>query len=132
MRQFSTRMALLTALAGLALGACGPQTSTLSISMSEYAFDPATWEVPAGADVELTLANDGMLFHNWVLMPPEDVVEPPYSVEEQGQASTEFRVRGGETQTFTFTAPSEPGEYPVLCTEGGHFELGMIGTLLVE
>lgn len=132
MKQFTARMVLLTALTGLALGACGPQTSTLSISMSEYEFDPATWEVPAGAEVELTLVNDGVLFHNWLLMPPEDQVEPPYTVDEWNQALSEFRVRGGETQTFTFTAPAEPGEYPVLCSEGGHFEQGMIGTLVVE
>ena len=124
-------MALL-AVAGLALASCGSRAPTLSISMSEYEFSPPSWEVPAGAQVELTLINDGTLFHNWVLMPPEDEVEPPYTRDKWQQSLAEFRVRGGESETFTFTAPSEPGEYPVLCTEGGHFDLGMTGMLIVE
>lgn len=132
MKQFAATMVLLTASAGLALGACGPQTSTISISMSEYEFGPAAWEVPAGADVEMTLTNEGSLTHNWVLMPREDQIEPPYTREEQQQALAEFRLLAGETETFSFTAPSEPGEYPVLCTEGGHYTLGMVGTLVVE
>jgi azurin len=37
----------------------------------------------------------------------------------------------GEIVTVTFTVPSEPGEYPFLCTFAGHYQAGMKGTLIV-
>lgn len=38
----------------------------------------------------------------------------------------------GETDTITFTAPEEPGEYDYICTFPGHFAGGMVGVLYVE
>jgi len=37
-----------------------------------------------------------------------------------------------ETDSITFTAPEEPGEYTFLCTFPGHYAGGMVGTLVVE
>jgi azurin len=37
----------------------------------------------------------------------------------------------GETLTFTFDAPKEPGNYEFLCTTPGHFAL-MRGKLIVQ
>lgn len=38
----------------------------------------------------------------------------------------------GETDTITFTAPEETGEYDYLCTFPGHFTGGMYGKLIVQ
>lgn len=38
----------------------------------------------------------------------------------------------GESDTITFTAPEEPGEYDFLCTFPGHYAGGMVGTLIVR
>ena len=38
---------------------------------------------------------------------------------------------GGESQTITFTAPAEAGDYPYVCTFPGHFAL-MQGVLKVK
>lgn len=130
MNRFPFPLIILCTLIALALAACGPRTVSLTTSASEYEFEPQSWRVPAGATVELTVINDGQILHDWTLMPPENLVEPPYDKEEQEQALTQFRVKGGETETFTFTAPSEPGEYPVLCTP--HINQDMVGTLIVE
>lgn len=126
------RAALLAAFAGLLLAACGPQTASLSGSLTEFEFDPPRWEVPAGAQVELTLTNDGTVVHDWVLMPQDYEADPPADDEERQIALQEFELEAGETETFTFTAPSEPGQYSVICTEPGHLESGMMGTLTVE
>ncbi len=126
------RGALLAAAAGLLLAACGPQTVTLSSTLTEFEFDPPRWEVPAGAQVELTLTNDGTVVHDWVLMSQDYEIEPPADEEEAQLAVQEFELDPGETQTFTFTAPDEPGEYPVVCTEPGHLEAGMAGALIIE
>lgn len=37
-----------------------------------------------------------------------------------------------ETDSITFNAPEEPGEYTFLCTFPGHYAGGMVGTLIVE
>lgn len=130
-RKAITLVALLTAAAILIAG-CGPQTASFSSSMTEFEFDPPQWTVPAGAEVEVTLTNDGTVVHDWVLMPRDYEVSPPADEEEAQMALAEFSVEAGETETFTFTAPSEPGEYPVICTEPGHLEAGMSGSLIVE
>jgi azurin len=39
---------------------------------------------------------------------------------------------GGKTETITFTAPDEPGEYEYVCTFPGHFSAGMKGVLKVK
>lgn len=41
-------------------------------------------------------------------------------------------VGGGESDTITFTAPSEAGDYPYICSFPGHFAAGMKGKLVVE
>ncbi len=38
----------------------------------------------------------------------------------------------GETVKITFTAPSEPGKYPYLCTFPGHLMAGMKGLMTVK
>lgn len=38
----------------------------------------------------------------------------------------------GETDSVTFTAPEEVGEYDYLCTFPGHYAGGMVGTLIVQ
>ena len=37
-----------------------------------------------------------------------------------------------ESDTVEFKAPTEPGEYPYLCTFPGHFVSGMKGVLVVQ
>jgi uncharacterized cupredoxin-like copper-binding protein len=44
----------------------------------------------------------------------------------------EEEVDAGESATFTFTAPEEPGEYQIICAIPGHLEAGMQGTLTVK
>lgn len=126
------RVALMVAAAGLLLAACGPQTVSFSTTMTEFEFDPPQWEVPAGAQVELTLTNDGTVVHDWVLMPQDYEADPPADEEEERIALQEFELEAGETETFTFTAPSEAGEYTIICAEPGHLESGMMGTMIVE
>ena len=36
------------------------------------------------------------------------------------------------TETVTFTAPTEPGEYQVVCGIEGYLEGGMLGELVVK
>ena len=39
---------------------------------------------------------------------------------------------GGESDSITFTAPMEPGEYTFICSFPGHYAGGMVGKLIVQ
>ncbi len=103
----------------------------LTVSMTEFKFTPNTYSVPAGSQVTLELSNDGRANHNWVLMEFEYIAEAPYSNEDEAHELFNFVLRPGENETFTFTAPSVPGEYQVVCTFPGHLARGMKGILTV-
>lgn len=126
-----TLVVLLAATAVLVAG-CGPQSTSISSTMTDFEFTPEQWQVEAGGEVVLRLSNDASVEHDWVLMPMDYEPTPPAGEQALEQAIAEFSVEAGESGTFTFTAPSQPGEYPVICTEPGHLENGMRATLIVE
>jgi len=51
--------------------------------------------------------------------------------EEWVIASTEM-LGNGESDSITFTVPTEPGTYQFICTFPGHYSGGMVGTLIVS
>ena len=58
-----------------------------------------------------------------------DYISPEY--EEWVIASTEM-LGNGESDTITFTVPSEPGTYLIICTFPGHYSGGMVANLVVS
>lgn len=132
-RAGSYRAFVILTFAALALGACGPKKVSLSIRMTEYKFEPATWEVPAGAEVTVTLTNSGSIKHEWVLLKQGHTVAPPFSDAKDGaNVLVDQDVETGNTSTFTFTAPTVAGSYEVVCGVPAHIENGMVGTLVVK
>ncbi|MEM1081335.1 MAG: plastocyanin/azurin family copper-binding protein [Pseudomonadota bacterium] len=108
--------------------------------------------VQAGQPVELTLQHQGNLpkqamGHNVVILQAGadyaefanrvlgggGSIDNEYLPEDlRGEAVAFTRmIGGGESDTVTFTAPSEPGEYPFLCTFPAHSGL-MNGVMIVE
>jgi azurin len=55
----------------------------------------------------------------------------PPEMEDQVIASTPV-LGPGEEATLTFTAPTETGDYPFVCSFPGHTEAGMVGTMTVR
>ncbi len=96
--------------------------------MAEFSFTPSVVSAPASAKITLKLTNNGTVDHNWVLMEAAYTAEPPFSDEDQSHVLQEFTLSPGEQQTVTFTAPSDPGKYQVVCSAPGHLEAGMQGT----
>lgn len=132
MRKYGRHLLLAAAVVGLLLTACGPQTAELEVTLTDFEFTPAQVTVPAGAEVTLTLINDGTLEHEWVLVNQGQTIEAPFGEEDEAKIFWEGEVEAGQTATFTFTAPQEPGEYQIVCGVAGHLESGMEGTLTVE
>jgi len=131
MRKVSFFAVLVLALS-LLLSACsgggGGAGTTINTTMSDFAFDPAEWTVPAGKEVTLNLKNEGAVEHDWVLMIKP--ITPPAS-EDSPDVIFSTDVPAGESVSVKFTAPATAGEYQVICAVPGHFEAGMVGKLTV-
>jgi uncharacterized cupredoxin-like copper-binding protein len=116
------------------LAACstGPKSIDQSVTMSEFAFDPAQISVPAGSQVNLTLVNDGTLAHEFVIIKKDMQVTAPFDEDQdEDKIYWENEVEAGESESEVFSAPEEPGEYQIICGIAGHLEQGMQGTLTV-
>ena len=75
-------------------------------------------EVPQGAVVEITLLNDTVPQHNFVI--------PDLSFHSE-------HVKSNDIVTFTFRADLESGSsYPYYCTVGNHNQEGMEGVIAIK
>jgi azurin len=122
------------------------RTVSIGTNGGERQFDLATLEIAAGEDIALTFNNGAKTtLHNWLLIGGDDyaAIEVNKAGEQVGQAAgyipddariiarTFGLVKGGQSQTVTFTAPPA-GTYVYLCSFPGHFEEGMHGVLTVK
>ena len=82
----------------------------------DIAFEQTEMRIPADTEVTVTLTNNGMLEHDWVV---DDIEGAMIDV-----------LQSGEMASATFTAPA--GEYEYYCSVPGHREAGMVGKLIVE
>ncbi|MFD0893247.1 azurin [Luteolibacter ambystomatis] len=114
-------------------------------------FSSKAFDVTAGQSVSLTLKHIGKLpkaamGHNVVILKSGTVVATfatkamtakdtdyiPGDAESKAQIVAHTKtIGGGESDTVTFTAPTEPGSYPFLCTFPGHFAV-MQGVMTVK
>lgn len=107
-------------------------------------------EVAPGEEIRITLTTVSNLpptamSHNWSLLEmgtdveafarasitarDNDYIAPDF----ENQVITRTEMLGdGETDSVTFTAPEETGEYDYLCTFPGHYAGGMYGHLIVQ
>ncbi|HET7727962.1 MAG TPA: plastocyanin/azurin family copper-binding protein [Candidatus Limnocylindrales bacterium] len=112
------RLALAATLPAAVLAACGGSgpaatPATVSVSASEYAFDPAAITIPAsGATV--TLTNGGIVEH--------DITVDALNVK--------ILAKAGETAEGQVSGAA--GTYEFYCSIPGHKEAGMLGTLTLE
>jgi uncharacterized cupredoxin-like copper-binding protein len=120
---------LLTACGG---SGTGDTSTTLRIDMSEFAFEPETLTVPAGQQIRLDLKNIGSIEHDFIILKKGVVLPGKFDHHEQvNDVYFHAMLDAGKADTFTFTAPTEPGEYQVICGIAGHFQAGMFGSLTV-
>jgi len=136
----------------MALAAVAVQAKTVEIEgLDTLKFDTETITVKPGEEVTIKLVNNtdmpaSAMSHNWVLLVADADAEAydkaaakagadndymPSDMDDQVIAATGM-VAGGESETITFTAPEEPGDYEYICTFPGHFVAGMKGVLKVE
>ena len=115
----------LVAFVALALAACGGGASSggaatpplnVTVTATEFKYDPATINATPGQTINLTLKNIGSVQHTWVF----------------ATANVKMIVDPGKSATQTFTAPAAAGTYTYECDIAGHKEAGMVGQLIVK
>lgn len=134
------KKALAVLLFAVFLSACagGSAPTKVTVTMTEFGFEPNTISVTAGLPVELTLVNEGAIEHDFVIevIPVTDVSssnsgDHHMATEEHSEYDLHTSTAAGETSTLTFT-PTEPGTYQIICSVPGHKDAGMIGELIVK
>ncbi|MEA2642639.1 MAG: hypothetical protein QOF51_4033 [Chloroflexota bacterium] len=98
-------------------GAAGGGAQTVSVAAAEYTFTPATATVKAGQPVTLTLRNNGTQVHD-------------LTIDAIGGQKVQIIAQPGQPATGTFTPAA--GTYQFYCSQPGHQQLGMQGTLTVN
>ncbi len=124
----------------------GPAVFVLHAVYEQMRFDKQFLVVEVGKPMGITLQNDDAMPHNLAILTPG-------ALEEIGQAAEKMSaepdaagrlyvptsakvlyatklVSPGQKAQLAFTAPSESGEYPFVCTFPGHWRR-MVGTLAV-
>jgi uncharacterized cupredoxin-like copper-binding protein len=109
---------------------------TITVVMTEFAYQPQTLHVQVGERVTLLLENDGATLHDITTEHFQGQVEVDAdSVDHHGDADhgSEFHAaaNAGEHVQLTFVA-TEAGEFELFCSVPGHRQLGMTLTLIVE
>ena len=120
--------------ASLALAACaggsGGSTS-IAVTFTDFKFDPTEFTVPAGQTITIKTTNEGAVLHEFVIMNLGTTAGDKFGDEDEANIYWEVETEPGQSNTMTFTAPAEAGEYQLICGTEGHLEAGMVGTFTV-
>lgn len=130
MKRIVIVLAVLLALSACGGGAGSPKTD-LNVTLTDFQFVPNQFTVPAGQEITIEAANNGAVIHNFVIMNLGKTVGTEYTEEDDANVYWKLELPAGGSTDSTFTAPSEPGEYEVVCSTPGHVQAGMIGKLVV-
>jgi plastocyanin len=111
-------------------GGGGPSTR-INVTMTDFQFQPSLFTVPAGQEISFNSTNNGAVIHNFVVMKLGTNAGEMFDEEDVPNVFWEVEVPAGGSADTTFTAPTEPGEYQVICRTEGHIASGMVAKLIV-
>jgi uncharacterized cupredoxin-like copper-binding protein len=118
----------------LILSACGgggQASKSLDVTMTDFQFSPSTFTVPAGQEITLHAANNGAVVHNFVIMKLGTTAGDSFDDQDVPNVYWEVELQPGSSVDTKFTAPTDPGEYQVICRTPGHLAAGMVAKLTV-
>jgi uncharacterized cupredoxin-like copper-binding protein len=115
-----------------ACGAASKPSTQITVTMTDFAFSPNTFTVPAGQVLSFSAVNNGADSHSFVIMKLGHDVKLHFTPANQANVYWEqAEVAPGASVQATLTAPADPGVYQVVCANPGHFEAGMVAKLVV-
>jgi uncharacterized cupredoxin-like copper-binding protein len=101
-----------------AAGAALPPEQVTLTGTDDFRFNPSTIAVKAGQPIQVTFQNGGETVHDFTV---QQGLARPVTVLEDGGKS------GATTVTY-----DKPGTYKFFCSQPGHDQLGMHGTITVQ
>ena len=125
---------ILSVLLSLAVASCGGggPTTTINVTMTDFQFAPNQFTVPAGQEITLNVVNTGAVVHNFVIIKLGSTAGAAFEDDDDANVYWQERdIQPGGDISVTFIAPTEPGEYEVVCRTEGHIASGMVGKLIV-
>jgi len=124
---------MLLLILGLVLSACGNSgpSSKINFTMTDFAFNPNEFTVPAGEEVTLKVTHNGTMEHSFIVMKYGTNAGDVFDEEDKANVFWEVDLQPGESETIAFTAPAQPGTYQIICGMPGHLQSGMVGKLTV-
>lgn len=131
MQRMFIMMAMLLSLTIVSCGGAGGPSTTIDVTMTDFQFQPSQFTVPAGQEITFKSSNNGAVVHNFVIMELGTSAGDFFDEEDVPNVFWETELQPGGSTTTTFTAPSEPGEYQVICRTEGHIVSGMTAKLTV-
>ena len=124
-------MAVLVSLSLVSCGGGGGPSTTIDVTLTDFQFQPSQFTVPAGQTITFNSSNNGAVVHNFVIMNLGTSAGDSFDEEDVPNVYWETELQPGGSTTTTFTAPSAPGEYEVICRTQGHIVSGMTARLIV-
>lgn len=124
-------VAVILSLMLVSCGGVGGVSKTIDVTMTDFQFQPNHFTVPAGQEVSFNSTNNGAVVHNFVIMKLGTSAGDTFDDEDIPNVYWEIELPPGGSTTTSFVAPSEPGEYQVVCRTEGHIISGMTATLTV-
>jgi uncharacterized cupredoxin-like copper-binding protein len=124
-------VAVILSLMLVSCGGGGGVSKTIDVTMTDFQFQPNHFTVPAGQEVSFNSTNNGAVVHNFVIMKLGTAAGDTFDDEDIPNVYWEIELPPGGSTTTSFVAPSEPGEYQVVCRTEGHIISGMTATLTV-
>ncbi len=127
---------LVTLAISLALTSCGAAGSKsastkLDVTLTDFQFSPNQFIVPAGQQITLNLTNNGAVVHNFVIMKKGQSAGNEFTDADEPNVYWQVELAPGGSIQTSFTAPSDPGDYEVVCKTPGHIQAGMTAKLTV-
>ncbi len=111
-------------------GSGGPSTK-IDVTMTDFQFQPNQFTVPAGQEISFHSSNNGAVVHNFVIMKKGTTAGDFFDDADVPNVYWQVELQPGASADTSFTAPSEPGDYEVVCKTEGHIVSGMTAKLTV-
>jgi uncharacterized cupredoxin-like copper-binding protein len=100
--------------------------------MTDFMFTPNSFTVPAGAEIKYTAENSGAVAHSFIIMKLGYSVRGHFTPADEANVYWQQEpIEAGKSVESSFTAPTDAGEYQIVCGTAGHFEAGMVAKLVV-
>jgi uncharacterized cupredoxin-like copper-binding protein len=124
---------LLLAAVAASLTACGAggASTKINVEMTDFAFTPNQFTVPAGEEIVVNAAHHGVTTHEFIIMKAGTDAGEKFDETDRDNVYLSVEVPPDHAHSFTFVSPSEPGVYQIVCGIPGHMQAGMVGTLTV-